>query len=684
MFNLLLAAVSAFTLSIPVVHEAPPIDGSTNHSAWRNASVVSLDWDLQGHKRAPQTTRALIERDGDYLYVAFDAQQHDRVVATQHTDDEGEGSDDEVEIDLRPGGTNGFLYRFISNPIGTHYQSSSENLGYRPQWWSAGTVHDGGYVVTMKIPLSAMHGMNARVVLLQLIRRVAGSGDLDVWSYDPNEVSPTSATYAGSATGLQQRQRPQPRIELYTLGLAGGASAGGSTSRAGLDLSIPLTATSSFYATIHPDYSNVESDQQSISPTAFRRSVSEVRPFFAQGTAAYENFDFNISNGISTLYTPSIPTPRDGYAVEGNQSGFTYGAFDAIGDARTDSAQALTWRNARRTLGISVQRVAVNLSGFSDDSLEVGSSFNDGKRLTGYINYGSDSGTNVPDGRRAQYYDFGSAYSTSDTAFGFAVRKVGAYFNPADGYVWHPDIAGYGAFAKHVWLFGKDATFKSVTLQGEVQRYHDQTGELNDTLQGVLADFLTGRNVDITLQTGSAYVRFAPQGVFYPVSQNGVSVTFGSGADSSNVNNADHGASETPTTLAFNTGRFGSGRLNAWRFSSTMRAMRRGLISFEVDGNVQMLDTGTRYAQWLERASYTYQADRDTSFAFGVRRIIGTSPILGGAPEFRQGWNLSAAFHRTYGGANEIYAVYGDAGAFATTHAFIVKWIHYIGAGKGT
>jgi len=33
---------------------------------------------------------------------------------------------------------------------------------------------------------------------------------------------------------------------------------------------------------------------------------------------------------------------------------------------------------------------------------------------------------------------------------------------------------------------------------------------------------------------------------------------------------------------------------------------------------------------------------------------------------------------------NEIYAVYGDASAFSTTPQFIVKWIRYFGAGKGT
>lgn len=680
-----LAAIQALSLLVPTVHAGAPIDGSLQHEAWKNAKTVTLNWDLQGHKPAPQQTTVYIESDGKSLYVAFDARQRETLVATQHTNDVGQGSDDDVEIDLRPGGPNGFLYQFIANPLGTHYQFSSENTGYRPEWSSAGSVRNDGYVVTMRIPLAAIHGANARTWMLQFARRVETTGDLDVWSYDPNETRPTDAIYEGTMTGLRTaRAVPRPRMEIYGLGLAGGKSIGGSTSRSGVDVSVPFTPTSSFYATVHPDYSNVELDQQSISPTAFRRVYTEVRPFFTQGNAAYGNFDFNISNGITALYTPAIPTPRYGYALEGKEGSFTYGAFNAVGDARTDSAQALTWRNAHRTLGFSVQRVVVDQPGYADDTFEIGSSFNDGKHLTGYFNYGIDKGTNVPDGRQAQYYDFGSAYSAPATAFGFAIRKEGAYFNPADGFVWHPDTAGYGAYFVHAWLFHKDSAFRSIMFRSEIARYHDSIGELDDTLEGAVLDVLTHGNIDVKLQSGSAYVRFSPKGTFYPTSQSGVSVTFGSGADSSNLNNNGYGSSATPTTLGFSTGRFGPGRLNAWTFSSTLKAMQRGLLTFELDGNLQKLDAGSRNDEWLERLSYTYQAGADASLALGVRRIIGAPPVLGGLPEPHRGWNLSAAYHRAFGAGNELYAVYGDAGAFASVPQFIVKWIHYFGGGKGT
>ena len=60
----------------------------------------------------------------------------------------------------------------------------------------------------------------------------------------------------------------------------------------------------------------------------------------------------------------------------------------------------------------------------------------------------------------------------------------------------------------------------------------------------------------------------------------------------------------------------------------------------------------------------------------GVRRA-------GRPPGFSSAWNLSAAYHRKVPGG-ELYVVYGDAAAFATAPRFIVKYIKYFGADKGT
>ncbi|MHB8229222.1 MAG: DOMON domain-containing protein [Vulcanimicrobiaceae bacterium] len=679
------ALIAAVLIKVPQAAKPPPLH-SVRAAGWENAAHLSLAWDLQGHKPAPFRTTVLVSADAKYLYVAFEARQSVPVVATQHTNDVGFGTDDDVTVDLWPAGANGFSYEFAANPIGTHYQSSSENSAYEPTWWSYGRITPGGYEVTMKIPLDVMRGAVAgRAWLAQFSRSVESTGDILVWSYNQNETSPNAAIFAGRLSGIvPAAARPEPRLQVYNLGSIAGASVGGSTARTGVDLSVPFTATSSFYATIHPDYSNVELDQQTISPTAYRRMYQEVRPFFTQGQQAYDNFMCAICSGIIPLYTPAIPTPRDGYAVEGTQGAFQYGAFDAVGKARIDQAQAIGWHNGSQTLSASFQRVGVDMPGFHDDTNEVGVSYGDNKHIFSYFNYGADTGSRVADGARAQLYDLGAGWYDPTTTIAFSTRKIGQYFNPYDGYIWHPDVAGWGGFLSHAWLQRPGAAIRSITVTGLLDRYHDHTGELDQTDQSWNFDLLTRGLVDVNFNGGSSYLRLN-DGSFAPVTQNTLAVTLGSGAQNTSVNNgAQHGQSATPTTLAYSTGRFGGGRLDYWSLTSTRRAGRTGSVSLELDRSDQFMDAGPRYEQWLERVAYTLQSGPNASFALGLRRIMGTAPVLGTAPVFQTGWNLSAAYHQILRGRDEIYAVYGDASAFSTVPQFIVKWIHYFGAAKGT
>jgi hypothetical protein len=138
-----------------------------------------------------------------------------------------------------------------------------------------------------------------------------------------------------------------------------------------------------------------------------------------------------------------------------------------------------------------------------------------------------------------------------------------------------------------------------------------------------------------------------------------------------------------PTSITYNVGHFGPGQLFSWFRSSTVRAGPRGLLTVEVDDTDQFASSGQRYVQWLERASLAYQATPDSSFAFGVRRIIGAQPALATPFPYENAWNISAAYHqKTRRG--EVYFVYGDSAAFSTVPQFIIKYIQYVGAEKGT
>ena len=148
----------SFVIKAVPTSTPPPIDGSVSSSLWQGAAKVDLAWDFTYLRPATETTTVYLLYDRKFLYVAFVASQTQQIIATQHTDDVGFGSDDRVSIFLWPSGVNGFTYWFGSNPIGTHYESSSENANFEPEWRSVGKTNRQGYVVTMRIPLEVVRG----------------------------------------------------------------------------------------------------------------------------------------------------------------------------------------------------------------------------------------------------------------------------------------------------------------------------------------------------------------------------------------------------------------------------------------------------------------------------------------------------------------------------------------------
>ena len=688
---LLVAMLAAVTQAMALGHisvtkaaTAPPLEPSADQAAWAGGAGTELTWEVQHGRQMNERTTAHIVTDGKYLYVRFDVSQREPIAQSQRTNDVGQGVDDEVWIDLWPEGNNGYQYQFFATPNGTHFESSTENSSYAPRWESFGVVRDGGYTVTMSIPLSAMHGaQGSREWRVQVARFIRATGEQAVWSYDPAQTIPDDLARAGfmQVDGIT-RARPQPRVATYVLGSLASPAIGGATSRVGADLSIPITGTSSFFATVHPDYSNVELDQQTISPTAFPRFLTEVRPFFTQGSNNFNNVYCNICS-IAALYTPAIPTPRDGYAVDGKEGPYAFTAFDAIGQRRSDAAAALTFTSADLRWNASLLHVAVNTPSLRDDETMTGVFYNDLKHAIVYANYGGDSGTNVVRPNQAQYYDAGATWSSQTFSAWGGIHKYGPDFNPVDAFIAHTGVAGWGFYANKIWTFAQPDTLAAVSLGEIVVREHGASG-LNETRNKFDLDVLTRSLIDINLTSGFDNLLIA-NGVFTPVSQHGIAVTYHSGSQTNNPVSFDtHGSSSNPTTLSFNTGAYGNGRLDTWIRRSTLKVGARGSLALDLDETAQRFQTSKPNIQWFERIGYTLQIGPESSLGFGVRRVVGFSPVPNGGGNCEgECSNISLAYHSRLPHA-EFYLAYGDPNTLTTTPQLLLKTIFYFGADKGT
>ncbi len=167
------SAASTLTADVPKVDGDPPLDPAASATGWAESPELPLTWDVVHGRAATDATTVRVATDGKFLYVRFDAKQSGPIVISQRSDDlitggsNGNGgtlswsNDDAVWVDLWPTGPAGFQYQFESNPGGSHNEASSENTAFAPHWESRGVTHDGGYTVTMAIPLNVIHGLHA-------------------------------------------------------------------------------------------------------------------------------------------------------------------------------------------------------------------------------------------------------------------------------------------------------------------------------------------------------------------------------------------------------------------------------------------------------------------------------------------------------------------------------------------
>src|SRR5579872_884234 len=667
------SADSLPSVSVPVLAQIPSMGGDVD-ATWSGAAKISLTYDFNYRRAVTEPTTVYIAQDRDAIDVAFLVEQRSTLTAAQVTNGPGVTSEDNVTVYLNPQGTGGFAYSFSANPRGARYQTSSENTAYEPQWHAAAKVTSTGYTVTMRIPFAVMRAGGSTRWRAQFARVTVATGGEAVWSYVVGQRSLNDSPYFGTMTDIHGSAaaaaatvRTKPRLELYGLGELTTAAQGGDTSRMGADLSLPVSANASVIATVHPDYSNVEVDQQTISPNAFQRQFNEVRPFFTQLTQ-YFNDTIGCITCPAALYTPAIPTFRAGYAVEGTQGALSYAGYDAIGFSRSDQAAALNYlrRTTEATYGAFFQQVGVDLPGLHDrvDTLYTG--YHDKQSgFFAYANDGEDRGNLTTDPSLANYFEAGTGYAGATTTAILTYQSVGAQYLPADGFVAQSDTAGLETNYTQTWNFSPSAPVHDVSINEFTSDFHTHTGEVAqvNASQSATVDFRD--LIRLQVFTGAVGI-LTTQNLVLPFNTNGEYLGF-------------KVLTTTPTFVQHLAGAYYHGALNNWTYVTTQPFIHNITASLETDENQYVTSyPGERSGlQWLERASLDWQFSRNSAFDIGARRVIGPNlPVSFAPPDFTplDAANISVAYHYL-SSKNEFYAVYGDPNSLSTKPALFLKWI---------
>jgi hypothetical protein len=253
---------------------------------------------------------------------------------------------------------------------------------------------------------------------------------------------------------------------------------------------------------------------------------------------------------------------------------------------------------------------------------------------------------------------------------GVALREIGRYYQPADGYVANTDIAGYALVGHRFMTFAHESAFLSLSLDATVDKYHGSSSALSQVDNAFQVTATTRNLFSFTGIAGSHSVFIDGQGLL-PFNQNGLVLGYLDGTS-------------TPTDITLEAGRYGLGNLHTLLFSSNIPAyMHRATISLTLQGTDYYGAGASPMLQWLEAGGMTWQLNQRSSFTVGIRKIVGTAPPYPVPTGAINATNLSAAFHsfQPYG---EFYAAYGNPNTVSTYPAAILKYIFYLGSAKGT
>ena len=702
------------------------LDATLADAAWQLGKVPKTNQfiNVTTRRLAADSTDAFVLYDDANLYVAFICRQREAIVANQTANDIGFGLDDFVGIGVDTSGNGSQAYYFEATPRGVRYEQASETARYQPRWQAAGRVSAGEWRVVMVIPLAAMRLQAAprQTWRFNLVRGVASEAEHYTWAFDPlmqDNPSPSWPLFGDTRywpkldaitfNRLQSAKRARPEIEVYALGAAGrdrsqfqqsdGTFREQKARTLGIDLTLPLTNTINFVATGNPDFSNVEIDQQTITPQEFPRILKEYRPFFAQGA----NFITpnptplgTFSNPNYIFYTPGIGPFDRGEKLEGTFGMQSFGVLNFRGfdqtTGNTFDDTAFGYKHATPDLSLSYWADGVmahhSIAG-SDSTEEFGvQAKNNRDGLTYFADAATEHGNPVA-ALGSSSYEYGFVdWARPNVEVRGGYQDVGPEFSPLDGLIGVSDV--HGMFG-YLLFNGASPALKSWNLSTYADRFFDRSGAVHesDWWGNLQLTFKNQISIDAAGPfTGELTAYDVPAGpgcsgpsvgqttfTGYPCYRNPTPELFhlyGGG-----IGYRD--GTPEPIDVSLNEGPYGGNY--TWLYtSSTSRPIGRRLsLSLEYDATIERsLSTGVLNSQWLRRVSIGDSFDSDSNFSIGLRSISGTGGFA--VP----GVNLAASYHRKFPGGNELFLNYGTPAATATLDRFTLKYVFRSGEGAGT
>ena len=378
---LLSAALSAAPVDSPAVHmvysgragqvavhaprfpEGSVVDGILDEPVWQNAALLtgfSQYLPVDGIAAA-DSTEIFIWYSPVALHIGVRAFDSSGAVHATLANRDQIFSDDNVQFYLSTFNDGRQATFFAVNPLGIQADGALNERGgvscngfncatvtrqapdLSPDfvWESKGHVTSFGYEVEIRIPLKSLRFQRAKSQVwgFNVLRVIQRSGHQQTWTQARTGAA-SFLLQSGRLEGLDDLNSEHvldivPTATSHVAGAPGAApgswSYAGGTPQFGATAKYGLTSNLTMVATVHPDFSQVESD---VTRFAFdpRQTIAypEKRPFFLEGI---EQFD---APG-RLIYTRNIVEPLFAVKVTGKALGTQIGVLTAVDDT-TESA----------------------------------------------------------------------------------------------------------------------------------------------------------------------------------------------------------------------------------------------------------------------------------------------------------------------------------------------------------
>jgi hypothetical protein len=366
----LLKPADSVRIAIPRVTQRPVLDGRLDDSTWAKAATLGdfIQYEPNDLIRATEKSVAYVAYDAEYLFLAFRAFESKRghVRATVFPRERGGEGDDRVTFLLDTFLDNRRAYEFKSNPLGIQTDAIKvEGLEGDPSpdfvWYSAGRVDDEGWTTEMMIPWASLRlpDHNPLSIGFNAVRVFGRSAEKDSW-VPRRHGNPCEICQQGVLTGITGIDRHRtidvlPYVSGTQFGarhfatdsaLSGGQffstrppldfTTGSPRGDVGGDVKVALTSSAILNATLNPDFSQVELDDDQVRVNQrFTLFQSERRPFFLEGRDAFEiprSTDEERTNIGDLFYSRAIVDPAAGGRITAKQGKVTIGTLYARDD----------------------------------------------------------------------------------------------------------------------------------------------------------------------------------------------------------------------------------------------------------------------------------------------------------------------------------------------------------------